>query len=196
MTTRRDVIRAGAAIILAGPAGLARASLPNVATLKYGMVVFDGRFDETAGFVAEVERRSMRANDIDGNITSIYVDYLLGGSHTPLRPIAGMTSFGSLFALRMMVEGKGLRSVYEAYHLPGPDGSRCHAQFGPHAILQGCGRFADRSCDWSRTAAEIIMTWPSEALSCAPAQSSIEQSRMQSIANSTLTSWVLAPRLG
>jgi hypothetical protein len=193
MTTRREILQAGAVLGAAaapGAAALAAAPAKAAAPLGFYKVAFDSRFEPSLAFAAEAKRLGADVFDTRGDITGLYAEHLLPRWREAPAPVAGMTPYASMFVLEMMASAAGLRMVYRAHHDRERGG---HAQFGPTAVLAEAGDLTGSHLDWSRKAARIVMGWPKAATARSPDRSTIIRAHDAALAHNTLVSWVLAP---
>jgi hypothetical protein len=119
MTTRRDVLRVGAAgsvLPLTGLASMAHASAP----ISVQRAVYDDRFTEGLSFAREATARGWPLRSIRGDVTDLWFHDLHGLWKQGPAPVAGLTAPNSLFCLERLAWDAGLRVVsrQELEHAP------------------------------------------------------------------------------
>jgi hypothetical protein len=67
--------------------------------------------------------------------------------------------------------------------------------FGPDAVLARHPVLKGSDAQWGRSAARIVTAWPKDAVTRAPAQSSILQADRHAIARNALVTWLMAPAI-
>ncbi|HEX4025614.1 MAG TPA: hypothetical protein VHX52_13065 [Steroidobacteraceae bacterium] len=196
ISTRRDVLKSGAAAV----AAVAAASLPPTAaataTLRFHKVAYDGRFREATLFAERARGLGANVHDIEGDITGLWYDHLYQYWKRVPAPVAGITRFNSLLALQMMASVEGLRVVFRAHHPPdrGPAGhAPTHEIFGPFAALAAAPTLQGPAERWAPAAAAIVMRWHADWTAIDRRHSTILDAEARGLASDTLISWILAP---
>jgi hypothetical protein len=120
MVTRRDLLRAGAAISVL-PLAAHAATEPGAPTPAFHTVLFDARFPEARQFGAEATRLRMNVRSFHGDLTNVWFHELAPVWRaqpvaTADMALAGMTDYGALFVLERLAWDAGMRVVYRAEH--------------------------------------------------------------------------------
>ena len=100
MATRRDFLKTTAAV--AAPAILAGSPLmANVVgrPVRFGMVLFDRRFPDSARFGGIVAARGATTHDVQGDLTPLWYDTLQPMWRERPVPVAGLTNHRALICL-------------------------------------------------------------------------------------------------
>jgi hypothetical protein len=130
---------------------------------------------------------------VPGDVTDLWYHDLYYRWRQSPAAIAGMTRHSSLFGLEMMAGDVGMRVIYRAHHRPGQNGAITHEVFGPSAAQRRQAELRGPEADWSRTAANIVMTWPADMTAISKAQSNIAGADQKRVGSETLISWIIAP---
>jgi len=194
MANRREFIQGSVAMavaVAAAPGMSVFAAVP--APMDLYKVVFDQRFSACRTFGAEAKRLGASVHGVSGDITDLWYHDLYYRWRQSPAAIAGMTRHSSLFGLEMMAGDVGMRVIYRAHHRPGQNGAITHEVFGPSAAQRRQAELRGPEADWSRTAANIVMTWPADMTAISKAQSNIAGADQKRVGSETLISWIIAP---
>lgn len=190
-TTRRDVLKASAALV-----SVAAASLPLRAeaaeALRYCKVAYDGCFAAAGLFAQRARELGADVFDIQGDITALWYEYLQPHWKAAPAAVAGLTRYNCLLALQMMASIHGLRVVYRAHHVYGSALAR-HAVYGPHAALAAGPALRGEPAQWAPVAAEVLMGWHADWIAIDRRRSTILQAGERGVPAGALISWILAP---
>lgn len=196
MSTRREFIQIGIAAttvvathrLPAADRASMRASVPQETFYK---VVYDADFPAAVAFADEAHRRGASTHGIRGDVTDLwYRDLSRQWAHAPM-PIAGMTTYQSMFVLAQMARDVRMRLVYQATHRPATGGAVEHHCYGPTAFLNR-HRLPGGDEVWARAAASTIMEWQAEPMELGSA-TTIGAACERSVDTQTLLSWIIAP---
>ncbi len=156
MTNRREFLQtvtALSAVPLVGRAAFAIGREPVV----LDVVIFDSRHAEARDFGARAGRLGAPLREIEGDITDLWRDELLGRWQAAPVTIAGLTERPALFLLERLAWDHGLRVVFEAEHAPDGRGTTAHqvvrtANSGLALELEAAGR------SWPDVLADSLVT--------------------------------------
>jgi hypothetical protein len=196
-TTRRDLLKSGAAVAAVAASGaIAAADLslrgPVPAALRFHKVAYDGRFGEATLFAARARALGADVHDIDGDITDLWYEHLYPQWKRAPIPVAGITRFNSLLALQLMAGIGGLRVIYRASHAR--DRARTsHELYGPRAALAMIPPLAGAPERWAPAAAGIVMRWRADWTAIDRGHSTILDADARGLPADALISWILAP---
>lgn len=200
MSTRREFIQVGMAATVAitahgppaaaEPVSMRTASVANGALYK---VVYDATFPAAMTFAAEAQRLGARTRGIRGDVTELwYHDLSRQWAQAPT-PIAGMTTYQSMFVLALMARDARMRLTYQATHEAALDGTVEHHCYGCVSFLnRHCLPAADAAEGWACAAAGIVMKWQAESIEI-ERETTIAAACKRSIEAQTLLSWIIAP---
>lgn len=200
MSTRREFIQVGLAAtaavavhslsMAAASASMQTASIPNGAFYK---VIYDSAFPAAIAFAAEAQRLGATTHAIRGDVTDLwYHDLSRRWAHMPT-PIAGMTTYQSMFVLALMARDARMHLTYQATHESASDGTAEHSCYGPVAFLSRHPLPETQRTDvWARAAAGIVLQWQTEPIEI-EGGTTITAACERSIGAHTLLSWIIAP---
>lgn len=197
MSTRREFIQVGIAattvvvahgLSAAEPASM-QASVPNGAFYK---IVYDSDFPAAVAFANEARRRGASTHGIRGDVTNLwYQDLSRQWAHSPT-PVAGMTTYQSMFVLAQMARDARMRLVYQVTHRPATDGAVKHRCHGPVAFLNRYRLPETETAEvWARAAAGAVMEWQAEPMEI-ELETTIGAACEHSVDTQTLVSWIIA----
>ncbi|MBN1240373.1 MAG: hypothetical protein JXB36_17860 [Gammaproteobacteria bacterium] len=191
MTNRREFLQTAAALSAAAPlAGRAAfASGRDAITLE--AVIFDSRHSAARDFGARAGYLGAPLRPIEGDVTDLWQNELLGRWKAAPAAIAGLTERPALFLLERLAWEHGLRVVFEAEH--GPDGRgtavhRVRRTADPHLAreLDAAG------AGWTKALADaLVARGRAAARDFRPTHAGLAARLGEP---TTLHSWIIAPR--
>ena len=192
MASRREFMQAGAA--------MATAALPGVsvvtgigASLGIYKVIYDQRFTAAQRFGATAQDLNANVAAIDGDVHDLWYHDLYHRWKAAPVAIAGMTTFNPMFLLAMFAQDVGMRLIYRTNHRPARDGAVAHELFGPKTQRRRQDELRGSEAQWSAAAAQIVLSWPKDAVSVSKAHSDIAEANRKMVDQQTLLSWIIAP---
>lgn len=200
MSTRREFIQVGVAATIAitahslpAAAESAPVQITSVANGALYKVVYDSAFPAAMTFAAEAQRLGATTHGIRGDVTDLwYHDLSRQWAHAPT-PIAGMTTYRSMFVLALMARDARMRLAYQATHEAAFDGAAEHHCYGPVDFLNRHRLPEAQEAEvWARAAAAIVMKWQAEPIEV-ERETTIGAACERSIETQTLLSWIIAP---
>ncbi len=144
MTNRREFLHT-AAVLSAAPLAGRAAFAGRREPAALAAVIFDSRHSEARDFGARAGVLGAPLRVIEGDITNLWRDELLGRWKVAPAAIAGLTERPALFLLERLAWDHGMRVVFEADHAPDGRGTTAHrvvrtADSGLALELKAAGR--------------------------------------------------------
>lgn len=122
MTNRREFLQTAAALSTAPLAGHA-AFAKGTGAPTLDAVIFDTRYAEGRHFGTRAGLLGASLRSIEGDITALWQDELLGRWQSGPTVMAGLTERPALFLLERLAWEHGMRVVFEAEHEPAHGGA-------------------------------------------------------------------------
>ena len=192
MASRREFIQAGAA--------MAATALPTFSALTgiggslwMYKVIYDRRFASGRCFGAAAQNLSANVEAVEGDVHDLWYHDLYHRWKAAPAPIAGMTTFNPMFLLVMFAQDAGMRLIYRTNHRPRQNGVVAHEPFGPTTQQYRYGDLRDSGAQWGTVAAQIVLSWPADAVSVSQVHSNIADANRRMVDSETLMSWIIAP---
>ena len=189
MTNRREFIKTAAALSaapLAGRAAFAKGT--PVAALE--AVIFDTRYGEARHFGTRAGVLGASLRSIEGDITALWQDELLGRWKSGPAAIAGLTERHALFLLERLAWEHGMRVVFQAEHTPTSRGAAHRLLRTAHPGLSRELEAAGQS--WPSVLADaLIASTRSPTHDFRPTDAGLAESLGEA---TKLHSWIIAPR--
>ncbi|RPI60610.1 MAG: hypothetical protein EHM50_07105, partial [Lysobacterales bacterium] len=134
MTSRREILRAGAALPALSLVGLSSAKAAEQ-SLSLERFVFDVRFAESGAIAEHVERLGIPLSAIADDLMTLWYDELdLAWRRAPMA-LAGVTLADALFVLETFALDRGMHVVYRGEHGLVEDGRIVHRLAGPAPLV-------------------------------------------------------------
>ncbi|MDT8398430.1 MAG: hypothetical protein RQ899_07425 [Pseudomonadales bacterium] len=152
--------------------------------------VIDTRFAATALFGIQARLRGLTVHEIDGDITTLWLQHLNKSWSAQPTALAGLSARPALFCLEQLAWDKGLRVIYHAEH------KLTAAQQYHHTILTPLPGLDSTVLNtagsrWPAYSAELLSAIQGLPRTCYPSQACLPASHDDDVR--TLHSWVLAP---
>ncbi|MES2625182.1 MAG: twin-arginine translocation signal domain-containing protein [Pseudomonadota bacterium] len=125
MTNRRQFLQTAAALTAAPLAGRASFASTHKPT-SFAAVIVDSRYAEARAFGARATPLGAPVREIEGDITDLWQNELLGHWKNSRAAVVGLTERPALFLLENLAWEHGLRVVFEAEHEPAGEGNAIH----------------------------------------------------------------------
>jgi hypothetical protein len=192
MASRRDVLKAGAALPAVSLAGapFGRALGAAVQWLSLERFVFDVRFAESGAIAEHVEPLGVPLAPIADDLMTLWYDELdLAWRKAPMA-LAGVTLADALFVLETFALDRGMHVVYRGEHGLVDNGRIMHRLAGPAPLLE---RLSPLPETWERALAAALTQ-------CPLGSPQVERSELVSagaalsLRDVPLYSWIIAPR--
>jgi len=198
MKNRREFLQMGAAVLVL-PAYLEAAlSVPRSASPQQPTssplykLIFDSRFPAGVQFASVARELGRPIHGITGDITDLWFSDLYPQWKKNPAPIAGLTTYGSLFCLEHLARDQGLRVVFRAEHIYRHDGCLEHVVSGPEGMLRQAAERAG-SANWGANMARVVNRFDGKSVKNLQVSLSTPVAR-RSGDPEYLVSWVIAPR--
>jgi hypothetical protein len=192
MTSRRDVLKAGAALPAVSLAGapFARALGAAVQWLSLERFVFDVRFAESGAIAQHVERLGVPLAPIADDLMTLWYDELdLEWRKAPMA-LAGVTLADALFVLETFALDRGMHVVYRGEHGLVENGRIVHRLAGPGPLVE---RLSPLPEAWERALAAALTQCPLGAPQVERSEL-VSAGAALSLRDVPLYSWIIAPR--
>lgn len=193
MTTRREVLRGGAALpalsLATAPlASALRAAEPPVLALE--RFVYDVRFAESGAVAQLLDRRGVRLAPVADDLMRLWYDELdLAWRKAPMA-LAGVTLAETLFVLETFALDRGMHVVFRGEHGIVENGAITHRLAGPAALLE---RLSPLPTPWENALAAALTQCPLGAPQTARVEL-VSKGGALSLRDMPLMSWIIAPR--
>jgi hypothetical protein len=190
VTNRREFLQTAAALSAAPLAGRA-AFAGGRGPVALEAVVFDTRHSEARDFGARAGLLGAPLRLIEGDITDLWQNELLGRWKAAPAAVAGLTERHALFLLERLAWEHGLRVVFEAEHTPDGRGSAVHRVVrtaDPRLALE----LGAAGPNWTRVLADALVAGNrAPARDFRPTDAGLAARLGEP---TTLNSWIIAPR--
>jgi hypothetical protein len=192
MASRREFIQAGAAVAATALPTLSAITGIGSSLLLY-KVIYDQRFAAAKVFGTAARKLNANVQAIEGDVHDLWYHDLYHRWQAAPAAIAGMTSYNPMFLLAMFAQDVGMRLIYRTNHRPARDGAVAHELFGPKTQRRRQDELRGSEAQWSAAAAQIVLSWPKDAVSVSKAHSDIAEANRKMVDQQTLLSWIIAP---
>jgi hypothetical protein len=198
MTNRREFLHLGVAALslpIAARAGMSPgifAPGESAGAEPLYKVFFDQRFPSSVAFASEMERRSMPAHAIRGDITDVWFNDLYYRWKQGPAAIAGLTAPGPIFCLEMLARDAGMRVALRVDHHFAANRRIEHEISGPDNVLEHAADLLSSAADWPERTADIIARFPAER-GRATKTTVARQAARDGNDPEHLVTWVIAP---
>jgi hypothetical protein len=146
---RRDVLKAGAALSIAGTP-FATAFAAGRSTLTLQRLVFDVRFAESAAIAEHAQHAGIPLSPISDDLMALWYDELDLAWRTAPMALAGVTLEDALFVLETFALDRGMHVVYRGEHGVVEHERIVHRLAGPEALIE---RVSPLPAQWEATLA-------------------------------------------
>lgn len=192
MTSRRDVLKAGAALPALSLAGAPFTSALGAtgASLELERFVFDVRFAESGAIAEHAGRLGVPLAPIADDLMTLWYDELdLAWREKPMA-LAGVTLADAFFVLETFALDRGMHVVYRGEHGLVENGHITHRLAGPAPLIE---RLSPLHAPWEQALAAALTECPLGAPP--PARTDlVTEGAALSLRDMPLYSWIIAPR--